>query len=137
MDTESILKFCTSINIPKNLSYDKKHPFTKDEEITYIIRDKVFCYDISENESLQIAPPSNKTLQITKPTRFEFISFLPGKYVYIMRINHDINNIYKEYLEEPSLWILTHGKLKIPDILRDVDFNKIIEFSKFLQRNKI
>lgn len=129
MDTETILRVFSSIKKPTNI--DNMSTYLKGElsEVAYSKNDQAYIYDISSNTSMYVFP----SIKISSPIDFDLISYFQKQYYEIIKINQNIDKIYKEYLEDPSLWILTHGKIKLPDTIKDEWIYEISEFSNSLQ----
>lgn len=123
MDTETILRVFSQI----------KKPITKtklsNQNVDYFSIDDSYRIKISDNSYLTIHLERN----ISENIRYYVDSFLQKEYYFHLEINQNIDFIYKEYLEDPSLWILTYGKIKLPDFIKDEWVYEIAEFSKFLQ----
>lgn len=123
MKTETILRVFSSI----------KNPVTETDimgqNVTYFSFEGSYRIKISDNSYLIIYPERN----ISENIRYCVDSFLQKEYYYHLEINQNIDKIYKEYLEDPSLWILTYGKIKLPDFIKDEWIYEIAEFSNSLQ----
>lgn len=129
MDTETILRVFSSIKKPTNI--DNMSTYLKGElsEVAYSKNEQAYIYDISSNTSMYVFP----SIKISSPIDFDLISYFQKPYYEIIKINQNIDKIYKEYLEDPSLWILTYGKIQLPDIIKDKWIYQIAEFSNSLQ----
>lgn len=128
MDTETILRVFSQIKKPTIINNENTY-LKSSGEIFYSIKDQAYIYDISSNTSLYVFPSMN----ISSPIDFDFIVYFQKQYYEIIKINQNIDKIYEEYLEDPSLWILTYGKIKLPYTIKDEWIYEIAEFSNSLQ----
>ena len=128
MNTETILRVFSQIKKPTIINNENTY-LKSSGEIFYSINDQAYIYDISSNTSMYIYP----SMSISLPIDFDRISYFQKQYYEIIKINQNIDKIYKEYLEDPSLWILSYGKIKLPDTIKDEWIYEISEFSNSLQ----
>ena len=128
MNTETILRVFSQIKKPTIINNENTY-LKSSGEIFYSINDQAYIYDISSNTSMYIYP----SMSISLPIDFDRISYFQKPYYEIIKINQNIDKIYKEYLEDPSLWILSYGKIKLPDTIKDEWIYEISEFSNSLQ----
>lgn len=125
MDTETILRVFSEIKNPLVESD------ISDQNITYNSYDDTYRLKISSNSYILVLPERN----ISSNIKFYVNSYLQKNYFYTFEVSRNIDSSYKEYIQDPSFWILSHGKIKLPDIIKDEWIYQIAEFPKSLQRN--